>query len=124
MRPQRNFNRRLGRPCPEPCNLAAFRFLAAVFLLVAVIALVTDLTGPLSAGQPFTATTVEAQWREMAPATLQSSRAAVVRSTAPWVWDGIIGPVLSLPTFLLFGLLALLCGYIGRRRRKVSIFVN
>lgn len=104
--------------------MAVFRFLAAVFLLVAVIALVTDLSGPLSAGQPFSATTLETQWREMAPATLQSTKAAVVRATAPWVWDGVIWPVLSVPTFLLFGLLAMWCGYAGRRRHKVNIFVN
>jgi len=104
--------------------LAAFRFIAAVFLVVAVIALVTDLTTPLSNAQAFKATTLEAQWQEMAPATLQSTRAAVIKGTAPWVWSSLIGPLLHLPTFLLFGLLALLCGYIGRRRRKVNIFVN
>ncbi len=104
--------------------MAVFRFLAAVFLLVAVIALITDLTGPLSAGQPFSATTVETQWTEMAPATLQSTRAAVVKATAPWVWDDLIWPVLSVPTFLLFGVLALWSGYAGRRRHKVNIFVN
>jgi hypothetical protein len=47
-----------------------------------------------------------------------------VRATAPWVWDGVIWPVLSVPTFLLFGLLAMWCGYAGRRRHKVNIFVN
>lgn len=104
--------------------MAAFRFLAAVFLLVAVIALVTDLTAPLSGPQSFKATTVEAQWQEMAPATLQSTRAAVEKGTAPWVWTGVVGPLLHLPTFLLFGLLAMLSGYLGRRRRKVNIFVN
>lgn len=104
--------------------MAAFRFLAAILLLVAVVALVTDLTGPLSGGQAFSATTVETQWREMAPATLQSTRTAVVNSTATWVWDSLIAPILSLPTFLLFGLLALWCGYAGRRRHKVNIFVN
>jgi hypothetical protein len=104
--------------------LAAFRFLAAVLFLVAVIALVTDLTGPIAAGQPFNATTLDTQWREMAPATLQSTRAAVVRETSPWVWDSLVAPILSVPTFLLFGLLALWCGYIGRRRHKINIYVN
>jgi hypothetical protein len=104
--------------------LAVFRFLAAVFLLVAVIALVTDLSAPISAGQPFSATTLETQWREMAPATLQSTRAAVAAAAPPWIWNAVIWPVLSVPTFLLFGLLALWCGYAGRRRQKVNIFVN
>lgn len=104
--------------------MAVFRFLAAVFLLVAVIALVTDLTGPISAGQPFSATTLDGQWKEMAPATLRSTREAIVHAGGPWLWDGIIAPVLSVPTFLMFGLFALWCGYAGRRRHKVNIFVN
>lgn len=104
--------------------MAVFRFLCALFLLVAAIALVTDLSGPLSAGQPFVATTLLAQWQEMAPATLQTAEAALKRATTPWLWDGLMAPLLSLPTFLLFGLLGLWCGYIGRRRHKVNIFVN
>jgi len=104
--------------------LAVFRFLAAVCLLVAVIALVTDLTGPISAGESFSATTVEAQWREMAPATLLSTKAAVEKAASPWVWDTLIWPILALPTFLLFGVLAAWFGYAGRRRHRVNIFVN
>jgi hypothetical protein len=104
--------------------LAVFRFLAAVCLLVAVIALVTDLSGPLSGGAPFSATTVEAQWREMAPATLVSTKAAVEKSAAPWLWTMVIGPVLAVPTFLIFGVLAAWFGYAGRRRHRVNIYVN
>ena len=104
--------------------MAVLRFLAAIFLLVAVIALVTDLSWPISAGQPFEATSVVSQWREMAPATLETTRESTIAATAPWVWDGLIAPVLSLPTFVLFGLLALACGYGGRRRPKVNIYVN
>lgn len=104
--------------------MAVFRFLAAVFLLVAVIALVTDISAPISAGRPFSATTVEAQWRELAPATLKSTKIAVEQAAAPWLWNFVIWPVLSVPTFLLFGLLSLWCGYAGRRRHKVNIYVN
>lgn len=104
--------------------MAVLRFLAAIFLLVAVIALLTDLSWPISAGRPFQATSVITQWQEMAPATLETSRESIIAATAPWVWDSLIAPVLNLPTFLLFGLLALACGYGGRRRHKVNIFVN
>ena len=103
--------------------MAVFRFLAALCLLVAVLALVTDMSA-LPAGQPFSVTSVSGQWNELAPATQQAARAAVRHATAAWVWDGLIGPLLSVPTFLLFGLLALWFGYLGRRRHKVNIYVN
>lgn len=106
----------------ETC-VAVFRFLCALFLLVAVIALVTDLSA-FTAGQPFSITTVAAQWREMAPATLQSTAAFIQKATAPWVWTWVLSPVLALPTFLMFGLLALWTGYLGRRRHRVNIYVN
>jgi hypothetical protein len=40
------------------------------------------------------------------------------------LWNGLLGPILDIPTFLTFGALALLSGYAGRRRRSVRIFVN
>ena len=104
--------------------MAVFRFLASLFLLIAVIALVADAT-PVSHGSgSFTATSFAKHWGDLAPSTLQSAKEGVSRATFPWVWDTIIVPVLAVPTFLLFGVLALLSGYAGRRRHRVDIYIN
>jgi hypothetical protein len=104
--------------------MAVFRFLSALFLLAAVIALVADLT-PLFAGAgPFVATPMSAHWADLAPSSLAAAKAAVSSSTSPWVWDTLISGVIDRPTFVIFGVLALLCGYSGRRRHNVNIYVN
>lgn len=104
--------------------MAVFRFLCSLFLLIAVVALVADAT-PLGQGtNSFSATSLAKHWGDLAPSTLESAKAAVSRTTFPWVWDTIIAPVLTVPTFLFFGVLALLSGYAGRRRHSVDIYIN
>ncbi|MFA5949348.1 MAG: hypothetical protein WC807_03595 [Hyphomicrobium sp.] len=104
--------------------MAAFRFLAAVFLLIAVIALVDDATPAIYGAAPWKATTLEGQWAEMVPASLAAARTAIKAATAPWVWDNLILSILQRPTFTVFGLLSLACGFLGRRRHRVEVFVN
>jgi hypothetical protein len=104
--------------------MAVLRFLASLFALVAVVALVTDATPALTGTGPFKATSVVGYWRELAPSTLLTARAAVTRMTFPWVWDPVIASVLGLPAAALFGGLALVCGYFGRRREQMKLHVN
>ncbi len=104
--------------------MAALRFLSALFLLVAVVALVADATPPLAGARPFVATSFAEHWTDLAPSSIAAARAATVSTTAPWVWDTLIVGVISQPTFVLFGLLALAAGYAGRRRSHINIFVN
>jgi hypothetical protein len=103
--------------------MAVFRFLAAVFLLAATIALVSDATPAVYGAGEFTATSLAGHWADMAPSSLEAAKKAVT-GFAPVLWSGVVGPVLALPTFVLFGLLALGSGFLGRRRRAVRIFVN
>lgn len=103
--------------------MAVFRFLAAVFLLVATIALVVDATPALYGGGPFEATPLSTQWQELAPNSFEATRTSV-SGLSPAVWDGVIARILGVPTFVIFGALALLSGYAGRRRKTVRIFVN
>ncbi len=103
--------------------MVVFRFLAAVFLLAATIALVVDATPSLYGAAAFKATSLGAHWQELAPSSFEASREAVT-GLGPWIWNGVIAPLLAVPTFVTFGALALLSGYIGRRRRSVRIFVN
>lgn len=104
--------------------MAVFRFLSALFLLVAAVALVADATPPLAGSGPFAATAFSEHWTEIAPSSLDAAKEAITRSSAPWVWDTLIASVIHQPTFALFGALALLCGYGGRRRHRINIYVN
>lgn len=104
--------------------MAVFRFLAAVFLLVATVALVVDATPWVYGAGPFAAGSLGEHWQEMGATSYAAAKSSISSLTAPWVWDSLIGSVLGLPTFIAFGLLALLSGYIGRRRKTVRVFVN
>ena len=103
--------------------MAVFRFLAAVFLLVAPVALVVDATPAVYGAGPFVATSLADQWKELGPSSFEVAHKAVENVT-PWLWSSLLAPLLSVPTYLAFGLLALISGYIGRRRSTVRIFVN
>lgn len=103
--------------------MAVFRFLAAVFLLVATIAAVADATPSVYGAGSFKATALGAHWEDFAPSSYQGAHKAVA-GLSPWVWDSLIAPVLAVPTFVTFGALALASGYAGRRRKTVRIFVN
>ena len=104
--------------------MAVFRFLASLFLLIAVVTLVADATLVSQGTASFHATSLGKHWADLAPSTLESAKAGVSRATLPWVWDTIIAPALAVPTFLFFGVLALLSGYAGRRRHRVDIYIN
>jgi hypothetical protein len=104
--------------------MPVLRFLASLFALVAVVALVSDATPALNGAAPFTLTTVAGDWQLLAPATLVAARTAVVDATAPWVWDSLVMSVLDLPTPVLFGLLALVFGVLGRRREEMKLHIN
>jgi hypothetical protein len=86
--------------------MAVFRFLAAVFLLVATIALVVDATPPLYGGGAFEATSLSTQWQELAPNSFEAARTSV-SGLSPVFWDGVIARILGVPTFVTFGALAL-----------------
>ena len=90
----------------------------ALFLLIAVVALVSDTRA--SAGDAsFTATSIAKHWAGVAPAALRSCRARPIR------WSGtLVTSLINLPAFVLFGVLALICGVAGRRRARLNVFVN
>jgi hypothetical protein len=103
--------------------MAVFRFLAAVFLLAATVALVVDATPAIYGAGSFNLSALSNDWMELAPKSFDATKSAV-SGTTPWLWDDVIAPILTIPTFIAFGALALLSGYAGRRRKTVRIFVN
>jgi hypothetical protein len=104
--------------------MPVLRFLASLFALVAVVALVNDATPALNGSAPFKATTVIGYWQQLAPASLEAARDGITQGAAPWIWNPVILSVLGMPTPVLFGLLALVCGFLGRRRTANKMHIN
>ncbi len=104
--------------------MPVLRFLTSLFALVAVVALVADATPALNGAAPFKLTSVAGDWQLLAPATFETARTAVTGATLPWVWNGAVMGVLDLPTPVLFGLLAVLFGILGRRRDEMKLHIN
>lgn len=102
--------------------LAFFRFLGALFLLIAVIAGVYDATRSMAADRLVTASLLE-HWTAIAPTLLNSTQAAVKRAH-PMLWDAGLGQLLQLPAVLVFLALGVLLAYAGRRRRRINVFAN
>ena len=103
--------------------LAFFRFLAAVFLLIAVFAAVYDGTRTLAAEKLVTTSLLE-HWSTLAPTLLDTARGAVKRSTHPLVWDVGLSKLLLLPASAVFAALGAIFAYAGRRRRRANVFAN
>lgn len=104
--------------------MAVLRFIASLFLLVAVVAFIADATALFQGTGSILGTSFQQHWQDVAPGTFAAVKAAIQSATGSLVWGGIIAPLIALPTYLLFGLLAVVSGYFGRRREKINIFVN
>jgi hypothetical protein len=103
--------------------MAALRFLASIFLLLAAVILIADFTntrGPMSSG--LTVSTAK-HWASLAPATLASTQKSI-QATSQILWDPFVKTLLSVPAWSLFAFLGGLLAWFGRRRRRVNIFVN
>ena len=104
--------------------MASLRFLASLFALIAVVALVADATPALNGTGRFVAHSVINYWSELAPSSLVATRSSVTSMTAPWVWNPVLLSALSAPMSILFGVLAVVCGYLGRRREVMKLHIN
>lgn len=100
------------------------RVLARPLLIVAVIALAYDGTRTLAGGSGLVMTSVADHLASLAPKSMDAIRALVSSRLHPVLWDHAIAPLVRLPAWLFAGVLGLLLGWIGRRRRDVRIFVN
>ena len=101
----------------------ALRFLAYLFLLVAVVALTADATPVINHVHGFEPTTFAEHVIEVAPQSLTQVRKAVT-AVHPWIWDYGLGLIIELPTFVLFGILGIAAAYAGRRRKQINIYAN
>lgn len=104
--------------------MLALRFLGALFLLGAVIALTSDLSRAPATPQQARFTSLLKHWSDFAPQTLAAAQKTVQTKVHPLVWDPLIRLPLSIPAWITLAGLSVLCFYGGRPRRRVQIFVN
>jgi hypothetical protein len=106
-------------------GVAVLRPFAVICLLIAALALASDMSRTSNGGVSGIARTpVAAHWKMIAPQSLANAQVAIQRMSHPLVWTGVVAPVLQLPTWLLFGGLGAGAALISRRRREVNVFVN
>ncbi len=104
--------------------MAVMRFLAALCLLIAVVALVADASPAIYGIGPFGATSLRQHWSGISPKSLEAARASLEASGAGWLWNFAIAPVIGRPTWAVFGIIAIALGYVGRRRHRINVYVN
>jgi hypothetical protein len=104
-------------------KMALLRLLAGIFFLFAALAFAADVTRAAGGGS-FTMTSFAAHWGAFAPQMLASAKKAVSTNLYPFVWDSMIWRLLLLPAWFLLGAIGLMFAHLGRRQRRVNIFIN
>jgi hypothetical protein len=100
------------------------RSLAGVFFLFAAIAIASDVSRSLSGTGGLIMTSFEAHWRAFAPQLLTSTKDLISLKLHPLAWDPGLRRLLLLPAWFLLGALGLIFAHLGRRQRRVNIFIN
>jgi hypothetical protein len=94
------------------------RFLTAVCAMLAVVALVTDLSRAGSAS-----TALAEHLGQLTPSLLAAAKAGISQQMGATTWDAVM-MILRLPSYAVFAILAALCGFAARPRQRLSVFVN
>ena len=100
------------------------RFICAVLLVAATVALTIDVTRWQTNVDGPTFKSLAAHIRSAAPATLDNVGNAVSQALHPLVWDPLLTTILALPAWIFLVLLAVAMGYATQERRQINIFVN
>jgi hypothetical protein len=100
------------------------RFLAALFALIALIAFAADFSRSRDDGAGFVSTSLLDHIAVLAPSLLASFKSFIARTAGEGLWESVIMPVIGLPAFIIFAILAAICGFAGRPRREVRVFAN
>ena len=109
---------------PDTRPRMLMRFLAALFALFALIAFAADISRPAVDGQSQGAISLLQHLQTLAPSFVAALERSVEHSTSTFVWDPVLTSILSLPAWLIFLVLAIGAGFLGRPRRRVRIFAN
>lgn len=94
------------------------RFTGMLFLVLAVITAVLDLTRSI-ANSTITFTPLGLEWSNFNTASLQYFQVGIERHLGlPWLWSNVIQYVLLWPGWSVFVLLAVLFLWLGRRPER------
>jgi hypothetical protein len=104
--------------------LLILRILGVWLLLLAMVAAVVDATKSLAGGGAWVVTPMGDQWRQLAPDTLNATRAWIETNAGKWLWDPVILAILSAPTWVVFGILGVFLYWLGQKRKPVELFIN
>ena len=107
---------------PDTRPRLMLRFLAALFALFTLISFAADVSRPRSDGEG--AISLLQHLQNLAPAFLSALEHTVSHQISPILWDPLLTTFLSLPATMIFLLIAVGCGFMGRPRRRVRIFAN
>jgi hypothetical protein len=103
--------------------MPTLRFLGGLLLLLAAVILVADVTNARGNVVGGLWVSIAKHWASLAPTSLASSQKAI-QSTSGLLWDPVVKSLLALPAWAAFGGLGALLAWIGRRRRRIDIYVN
>lgn len=109
---------------PDTRPRTMLRFLAALFALFALIAFAADISRPPVDGESLGATSLLQHLEMLAPSFVTTLQRSIGQGISPLLWNPILTSVLSLPAWVVFTLLAVASGFLGRPRRRVRIFAN
>lgn len=94
-----------------------FKAIAFLFLVLAVITGVLDITRSI-ADSSLIMTALGQDWFNFSPSSLNLSQALVQRYVHPSIWDPGIQTILLAPSWLVFGVLAMVFALFGRRKKQ------
>jgi hypothetical protein len=106
---------------PDTRPRLMLRFLAALFALFALITFAADVSKPAADGAG--AISLLQHLHGLAPTFLTALEHSASHA-GQFLWDPVLTSVLSLPATMIFLVLAVVCGYLGRPRRRIRIFAN
>ncbi|MEO3386653.1 hypothetical protein [Mesorhizobium sp. CAU 1741] len=98
---------------------ALFRLLSMITLSVAVIMAVLDATRSIAA-EAIVWTPLGETWEAVSPSTLAGLESTIRQGLPPFVWDPVVTGLLGLPGFAVVLAIAVIFGFAGRRRTRVS----
>jgi hypothetical protein len=103
--------------------MPALRFLGGLFLLIGAVILVADITAARGTGAAGLGVSLAKHWANLAPSSLAASQKAI-QSASGLLWDPFVKSILAVPAWLLFATIGGLLAWLGRRRRRVNIYIN
>jgi uncharacterized membrane protein YfcA len=109
---------------PDTRPRMLMRFLAALFALFSLIAVAADVSRPALDGQSRAEISLLQHLQTLAPSFVTALERSVENSIGVFAWNPVLTSILSLPASLIFFVLAVAAGLLGRPRQRIRIFVN